>query len=182
MRQVFYIAIIFFANTSVGQTLGKGIYKGQKLPFTICYFTFTDSVIQVEYFFQKGGQIFGHIPSKKIEMGNYATKPAFKSKDDNISVFINTDHFLIKRKGSDKIKVYKSVDTQTAIMTLRNRNSLFSFSQKLYDEYNLRPNFEEQKFRDKLHTYNLDKYITLGNEEFNAKLDETNADFKKSSL
>src|SRR5690606_17876558 len=106
MRHILLIATILWTTTSVGQTLGKGIYKGQKMPFTICYLTYTDSTLEVEYFFQKGGQIFGHIPAIKLE--SFATKPAFKSQDDSLKVFIKTDHFLIKRKGSDKVKVYKS--------------------------------------------------------------------------
>ena len=184
MRQILIIAIILWTTISVGQTLGKGIYKGQKKPFTICYLTYTDSIIEVEYFFQKGGQMFGHIPAKKLEMGmeSFATKPAFKSQDDSITVFINKDHFLIKRKGSDKLKVYKSADTQTTINTLRNKNKLFSFSQKLYDEYKVRPNFEQQKFWDKLHSYLLDTYITLDSEKFNKKLDDTRVDLNKNWL
>ncbi len=184
MRQLLLIATILWTTTSFGQTLGKGIYKGQKLPFTICYLTYSDSTIEVEYFFQKGGQIFGHIPATKLEIGmeSFATKPAFKSQDDSIMVFIKRDHFLIKRKGLDKVKVYKSADTQTTITTLRNRNKLFSFSQKLYDEYKVRPDFDQQKFWDKLHSYDLDKYITLDNDKFNKKLDETRADLKKNWL
>lgn len=68
------------------------------------------------------------------------------------------------------------------MMTLRNRNRLFSFSQKLYNEYKVRPNFDQQKFWDKLHSYDLDKYISLDNEKFNAKLDKTRADLKKKWL
>jgi hypothetical protein len=184
MRQILLIGTILWTTISVGQTLEKGIYKGQKLPFIICYLTYTDSTLEVEYFFQKGGQIFGHIPAKKLEMGmeSFATKPTFKSQDDSITVFIKTDYYLIKRKGSDKVKVYKSADTQTTITTLRNKNRLFSFSQKLFDEYKVRPNFDEQKFWTKLHSYDLDKYITLDNEKFNTKLDETRADLKKNWL
>lgn len=184
MRQILIIATILWATTGVGQTLEKGIYKGQKLPFTICYFTLTDTTISVEYFFQKGGQIFGHIPAKRLEMGmeSFAKRPAYKSKDDSIAVFIKKDHFLIKRKGSGNLKVYKSSDTETTTATLRNRNKLFSFSQELYDEYKGSPNFDQQKFRNKLHSYDLDKYITYDNEKFNAKLDETLADLKKNWL
>jgi len=184
MKQIFLIVTILWTATSVGQTFEKGIYKGQKLPFTICYFTYSDSTLEVEYFFQKGGQIFGHIPAKKIVIGmeSFATKPAFKSQDDSIEVFFKADYFLIKRKGSDKVKVYKSADTQTTITTLRNRNRLFSFSQKLYDEYKVSPNFDQQKFWDKLHSYELEKFTTLDNEKFNTKLDEILADIKKNWL
>jgi ABC-type transport system involved in cytochrome bd biosynthesis fused ATPase/permease subunit len=115
-------------------------------------------------------------------MESFATKPAFKSNDDSITVFIKADHFLIKHKGSGKVKVYKSADTQTTITTLRNRNRLFSFSQRLFDEYKVKPNFDEQKLWTKLRSYDLDKYITLDNEKFNAKLDETRADLKKNWL
>ena len=184
MRQILLIATILWTTTSVGQTLGKGIYKGQKLPFTICYLTYTDSAIEVEYFSQKGGQIFGHIPAKKLEIGmeSFATRSAFKSQDDSITVFIKTNHFLIKRKGSVKVKVYISTDTQSTIMTLRNRNRLFSFSQRLFDEYKVKPNFDQQKFWNKLHSYDLDKCITLDIEKFNKKLDETRADLNKNWL
>lgn len=184
MRQILLIATLLWTSFSVGQTLGNGIYKGQKLPFTICYLTQTDSTLEVEYFFQKGGQLFGHIPAKKLEIGieSFAAKPIFKSQDDSIKVFIKKDHYLIKRKGSDKVKVYKSADTQTTISTLRNRNRLFSFSQRLFDEYKVKPNFDKQKFWDKLHSYDLDKYITIDNENFNAKLNETRADLKKNWL
>lgn len=115
-------------------------------------------------------------------MESFATKPAFKSQDDSINVFIKTDQFLIKHKGSDKVKVYISADTHTTITTLRNRNRLFSFSQRLFDEYKVKPNFDEQKFWDKLHSYDLDKYINLDNEIFNKKLDETYADLNKNEL
>jgi hypothetical protein len=184
MRQILLISAIFWTTISFGQTLEKGIYKGQKLPFTICYLTYSDTIIEIEYFFQKGGQIFGHIPAKKLQinMESFATKPVFKSQDDSITVFIKTDHFLIKRKGSDKVKVYKSADTQSTITTLRNRNRLFSFSQRLFDEYKVRPNFDEQKFWAKLRSYDLDKYVTLDNENFNNKLNETRDDFKKNWL
>ena len=184
MRQP--LVIIFFLWTAAifGQTLEKGIFKGEKLPFTICYLTYSDSTIEVEYFAQKGGQIFGHTPSKKLEMGmeSFATKPIFKSIDDSISVYLKSDHYLIKRKGSDKIKVYKSKDSQTEISTLRNRNRLFTFSQSLYNEFEVRPNFDKQKFWDKLNSYGLDKYVYLGNFEFNRKLNETKDDFKKNWL
>lgn len=146
--------------------------------------TYTDSTIEVEYFSQKGGQIFGHIPAKKLQIGieSFATKPAFKSQDDSIMVFIKKDHFLIKRKGSDKVKVYKSTNNQTTIRTLQNRNRLFYFSQKLYDEYKVRQNFDQQKFWDKFHSYHLEDYITLDNEKFNAKLNETRANLEKNWL
>jgi len=182
MRQIFFIVTLLWVTTSIGQTLEKGNYKGQKLPFTICYLTYSDSTIEVEYFFQKGGQIFGHIPAKKLQIGmeSFASKPVFKSLDDSIMVFIKKDHFLIKRKGSGKVKVYKTADTHTIIETLRNRNRLFLFSQRLFDEYKTIPNFDKQKFWDKYNSYNLDKYIGLDNEKFNKKLDETRDDFKKT--
>lgn len=171
-------------NNFVWTDFGKRNLQRTKLPFTICYFIYTDSIIEVEYFFQKGGQIFGHIPAKKLEIGmeSFRNKPAFKSKDDSITVFIKKDYFLIKRKGYDKVKVYKSADNQTTITTLRNRNRLFSFSHRLFDEYKVRPNFDEQKFWNTLHSYNLDNYITLDNEKFNTKLNETRDDFKKNWL
>ena len=71
MRQLVLIALVFWTTTIFGQDLGKGTYRGQKLPFIICYLTYNDSTIEVEYFFQKGGQIFGHIQTKKLEMGMF---------------------------------------------------------------------------------------------------------------
>lgn len=127
MKRILLISAILWTTISVGQTLEKGIYRGQKLPFTICYFTYNDSIIEVEYFFRKSDHIFDHIPAKKLQMGmnSFKNKPAFKSQDDSILVFIKADHLLIKRKGFNKIKVYKSTDTETEIKTLRNRHKLF---------------------------------------------------------
>ena len=181
-RNIFIIIFLLSATTSFGQNLEKGIYKGKKLPFTICYLTHTNSTIEVEYFFEKGGQIFGHIPAKKLEIASSSTKPALKSQDDSIKVFIRSDHFLIKRKGLGKAKVYKSTDTKQTVVTLRNQNRLYSVSQNLYNEYQLRPNFDQQRFWDKLHSYNLDEYIILNNEKFNAKIEETVAEMKKNWL
>ncbi len=184
MRQILLITAILWTTISVGQNLEKGIYTGQKLPFTFCYLTYTDSTIEVEYFFQKGGQIFGHIPAKKIKLGmeNFATKRTFKSQDESITVNIKADHFLIELQGTEKVKVYRSSDTQTTLTTLRNRNKLFSFSQRLFDEFKVKPNFDQQKFWTQFHSYDLDKYITLDNDKFNAKLNETLADFNKNWL
>jgi hypothetical protein len=49
-------------------------------------------------------------------------------------------------------------------------------------ENNIIKNFDEQKFWDKLHSYNLEKYLTLENEKFNGKLDETLIEIKKNWL
>lgn len=127
MKRILLISAILWTTISVGQTLEKGIYRGQKLPFTICYFTYTDSIIEVEYFFRKSAHVFDHIPAKKLQRGmeSFKNKPAFKSQDDSILVFIKADYFLIKLKGFDKIKVYKSVDTEAEIKTLRNNNKQF---------------------------------------------------------
>lgn len=182
MKQFTILAFTLWTSVLLGQDLGKGIHKGQKHPFTICYFTYTDSKIEVEYFFQKGGQIFGHIPAKRLEvnMESFETKPAYISGDDSITVFVKADHYLIRRKGSDNIKVYKSIDTESEITTLRNRNALFSFSQNLYAEYKTTPNFDQQRFWDKLHSYNLDNFVKLDNEEFTKRLDQTRNDIKKN--
>jgi hypothetical protein len=184
MRQITILAFTLWTSVLLGQDLGKGIHKGQKLPFTICYFTYTDSKIEVEYFFQKGEQIFGHIPAKtlQINMESFSTKPAYKSKDDSITVFVKSDYYLIKRKGSDNIKVYRSSDKESEITTLRNRNRLFSFSQNLYDEYKTTPNFNQKRFWDKLHSYNLDNFVNLDNREFNKRLGQTRDDLKTNWL
>ncbi len=181
MNKIFLIATLLCATSCLGQTLGKGIYLGNKSPFTICYLSYTNSTIEVEYFYQKGGQIFGHKPAKKLEvvMESFSSKPEFKSKDDSIMVFNKSDHYLIKNKGTVNVKVYKSSDdiNQTSITTLRNRYRLFLFSQKLFDECKVKLNYDDKKFHDFLNSYELEKYIAIDNDKFIEKLNETSADF-----
>jgi len=184
MRLILLLASFIWTTTSVGQSLKKGIYKGQKFPFTICYLSLTDSTIEVEYFFQKSGQIFGHLPVKKLKLGteHFSKKASLKSLDDSIKVFAKADYFLIKRKGFGRIKVHKSVETETTIAILRNRNRLFSFSHDLYDEFKVKPDFDQQKFTNKFGSYKLDEYLNLDSAEFNKKLDETRDDIIKNWL
>ena len=184
MRTILLITTILCSIISFGQTLEKGIYKGEQLPFTICYFTNTDSIIEVEYFCQKGGQIFGHKPAKivKIGMESYATKPEFKSDDDSILIFNKSEYFLVKGLGIGKVKVYKSTDTQKSIITLRNRNRLFDSSHRLFDELNIKEKTNQQKFWDDFNSFELDKYTTIDEDTFNKKLKETIDKIKKNRL
>ncbi|MEQ1732380.1 MAG: hypothetical protein ABL940_01840 [Bacteroidia bacterium] len=184
MRYLFLVVTILWVTISPGQTLDKGIYKGQKLPFLICYLTYADSVIEVEYFCQKGQQIFGHIPAKRIQIGfkSFASKQTFKAQDGSITVRSKEDRFLIISKVTGKVRMYKSEDTQTSIIILRNRNKLFSFSQNLWKEHSVKLNFDNEKFWAKLNSYHLDTYLSLDNEKFNTKLDEIRTDFNENCL
>jgi hypothetical protein len=184
MRRILLTLIIFWTSVLFGQTPEKGIYRGQKTPFIICYLTYNDSTIEVEYFNQKSSQIFGHFPAKKLVYNteSFSTKPIFKSTDDSVLVYSKKNYYLVKRKGFNKIKVYKTADTQADISILRNRNKLFRFSHNLYDEFKVRPNFDQQQFWNKLNSYGLDKYVTLDNKEFIKKLNETRDDIKKNWL
>lgn len=187
MIKIKFLIYLFFFFSTVSlkaQTIGKGVYHGQNLPFEICYFTYNDSTIEVEYFFQKGGQIFGHIPPEKLERGldSFSSKPIFKSVDDSIMISNRPDHYLIKRKGSGKIKVYKSNDEEIDIITLRNRNRLFAFSHSLYNELNTRDGFDEQKFWNKFNSYQLKQFLKSNPLEFNKKLEEVRIDIKNNWL
>ena len=42
MKQITLILLLFLTISSIGQNLEKGIYRGQKLPFSICYLTYND--------------------------------------------------------------------------------------------------------------------------------------------
>jgi hypothetical protein len=63
MKKLLIILLIFWTTGIVGQGLDKGIYRGQKL-LEICYFTYNDTTVEVEYFYLKGGQIFAHYTAK----------------------------------------------------------------------------------------------------------------------
>ena len=180
MKRQLYIILIFLATSAVGQTLDKGIYKGQKLPFTICYLTYSDSIIEVEYFSQKGGQIFFHTEAKKLEWGleSFATKPIFKSSDDSILVFSKKDYFLIKRKKQDRVKVYKSNETQDDISTLRKRYKLHKFYGDLNNERKTSSDIDETKFWNKVHSFKLENELGLKENEFDLKLDEVRMKIK----
>lgn len=181
MRQILILAFLFTVSFGVfGQGLDKGIYVGKGFPYTICYLTYTDSIIEVEYFYEKGSQIFGHSVAKKLEFGmeSFSTKPIFLSPDDSVKVFIKSNHYLVKREGHEKIKVYKSSETKDDIQTLRNRNKLFSFAQKLHRDNKDRANFESPKFWDEFNSYGLDNEIGLTEVQFNVKLKEAEIKIK----
>jgi len=183
MRQIASVIFFLMIIKSYGQTLDKGIYRGQKLPFEICYMTCNDSIIEVEYFFQKSGHIFGHLPSEKllINMESFSTKPVYKSPDDSVLVYLKSDCYLIKRKGSGKIKVFKTTDTRKDIYTLRNRYNLFRFSQDLHNEFKLRDGFNDKEFWENLNSYGLEKYTTIDSIDFNLKLMQTKDEILKTS-
>ncbi len=160
--------------------MDKGIYVGKELPFTICYLTYTDSIIEVEYFYEKGGQVFGHSMAKNLEVGikSFSTKPILLSPDDSVKVFVKSDHYLVIREGHEKIKVYKSNDTNNKIRTLRNRHKLFSVAQKLHRENKDRANFDSQKFWEKFNSYGLENETALPENQFDEKLKEAELKIK----
>ncbi len=183
MKQLLFITGIFLNLISIGQITEKGIYKGRRFPFTICYFTNNDSTIEVEYFFMKASQIFDREPPKKLIPTNAQSsrKPVFKSADDSITVFSKKTHYLVKSKAkSYKVKLYKSNDTFPMIIRMRNENSLYRFYQNLYREYNKRPDFDQTCLNEEFQSYELYKYIsTLDEKEFNKKIEAAYEDIKK---
>ncbi|MBL4561853.1 MAG: hypothetical protein JKX79_12810 [Labilibaculum sp.] len=173
---------IILSLNSFGQSFEKGIYRGNKLPFEVCYFTYTDSIIEVEYFYEKAGEIFGHIPSKKLVLGmeSFATKPAYISSDDSLTVYFKKDHFLIKRLGFGKIKVCNIKSQKSEIRNLRNKNRLFVFSHELHKELKLKPRFDDKAFWEKLHSYGLEKETLLEENEFSEKIVNVREEMKKN--
>ncbi len=87
MRNLFVLFLLFLATLTVGQNIEKGIYKGYEFPFVICFFTYTDSIAEVEYFSKKSGTIFGHKPPKQVVQTGLSSKLYFHSLDDRF-VFI----------------------------------------------------------------------------------------------
>lgn len=174
--------LLILTVSSFAQNLEQGIYRGQKLPFEICFFTYTDSVMEVEYFYEKSGQVFGHIPAKRLilNMESFTTKPAYKSLDDSITIYYKKDYFLIKRIDSGKVKVYRTNETKNEIIILRNKNKMFSFSQNLHNELKLQPGFDEEIFWDKLNSFELEKLTSLDSSKFNEKLEQVNNEMKKN--
>ena len=182
MRILTLTLLLILTINSFGQDLEKGIYRGQKLPFEICFFTYADTIMEVEYFYEKAGHVFGHVPAKRliINMESFATKPAYKSVDDSITIYYKKDYFLIKRVGFGKVKVYRTKETKNEIVILRNRNRLFSFSQNLHKELYLKSEFDEKIFWDKLNSFELEKLTSLDSNEFNERLEQVNKEIKKN--
>jgi len=106
----------------------------------------------------------------------------------SIKVILKSNHYLIKTRGYKylrgygvkRVKVYKSMDTQAVISVLRNNYRLTAFNHNLYNEYKLKPNFDEQKFWDSLQYYELKKYYTLDNIELAVKISLSKAKAKKT--
>ncbi|MFC5271322.1 hypothetical protein [Adhaeribacter terreus] len=175
MRIKLLMAILLgLPGISFAQAFGKGIYKGQKLPFEICYLTYNDSTIQVEYFYQKSGQIFDYIPAKKLVHGleSSSTKPTYKSTDDSILVFAKKDYYLVKRKGFGKVKVYKSDESIKDVNKLRNRCKLHRFNWANFRYLKSHLSIEEHLIWEKVHSLDLKKYLDLSEVEFDKKLTE----------
>ncbi len=123
MRLIFTLLILQQCLFSFGQ-VDKGIYKRQKGPFETCYLTYNDSIIEIEYFYLKGGQVFGHKPAKKLIKTD--TEIILKSLDDSIKVFQKGNILVVKTKGhSGRNKLYPCSITSKDIDDLRNRNKYF---------------------------------------------------------
>ena len=124
-----YLLVLFlFANSILfGQNMEHGIYKGQKTQLFICYLTISDTTIEVEYFNEKGGHIFGHFPAKKLVIAydSVATKAIFKSTDGKVLVYKKKNCYLIKNKEFGNMKVYKTYETRKEIELLRARHDEF---------------------------------------------------------
>ena len=152
----------------------QGIYKGENHPFIICHFTNTDSLIEVEYFYKKGSPLFSHSAPKKLanRLNSHKNFQTLASADDSIKVYLKDDHYLIKRIGCEKMKVYKTGETRNAFISLRNKAKLHQFTQKLHQNNKTNSNYKSQELWDKIHSYELEKQTHLTEAEFQKKLDE----------
>jgi hypothetical protein len=117
MRQKLTVILLLIICSAIGQT-GNGLYRGQKL-FEICYVNVTDTTAEIEYFYQKGRQIFAHRPAEKLVL----TKTGFRTQDDSIKV-IRADKFLVvkTKRHAGKLKLYPSTHQFSDINELRIRN------------------------------------------------------------
>jgi hypothetical protein len=93
------------------------IYRGQKL-LDICYLVVEDSSAEIEFFQEKGGQIFAHFPPIKL----VKEKNRFLSADGSLEVLEKPSFFLVKAKGrTNKIRLYLSTQKISDIEDLRQR-------------------------------------------------------------
>lgn len=125
MRQSLAIILLLTLKITCGQVRDV-IYRGQKFPFEICYITIADTTAEIEFFYEKGGQIFGHRLAEKL----FETKTGFKTKNDSISVIRADKYLVVKSKShSGKIKLYQTTQQLINIYELRRRNSVFKHYQ-----------------------------------------------------
>jgi len=174
MKIQLFICLILSVTAAFGQTLENGIYRGQRYPFTICYLTYSDSIVEIEFFAQKTGKVFLHTEVKRLEWGmeSFSLKPIFKSSDDSILVFAKKDYFLIKRKKQSNLKVYKTNDSQSDISRLRKKYKLHKFYNNLNNERKKTSDVNDIDFWNKVHSFKLENELDLKEIEFDLKLNE----------
>jgi hypothetical protein len=118
------ICLSFSFSLCVFSQRNVQMYRGIKLPFKICYLIIHDTIAEIEFFYTKGGQIFGHIPAKKLI--KTVDGSLFKSSDDSLKVYRQNKYFLVKASGhSGKIKLLPSTHDINDISELRERNKTF---------------------------------------------------------
>jgi hypothetical protein len=181
MKRILPIVLLFWATFSYGQENVK-IYKGQKLPFNITYLTISDDKTEIEQFYRKGSQIFAHTRAKELKMGmnSHRSAPIFKSSDDSVKVYYKKDYYLVEQKGIGKIKVYLTNETKEEIITLRNRNRLFEFTQSLTEELRKHPNFDIHQINEQINAYNLKDYVSQSQRDFENLLTKVNKEVKEN--
>ena len=179
MKKTILILLLFTSLIVNGQPIKKGLYKGWGMTIATCYLNYSDTLINFEYFQQKGCQIFGHFPAVKLNLTLESSnkKPFLISEDSTIKVYIKKDYFVVKDKNHGKAKVYLSNETQKEIDILRNRNSICVFNNKITKELQnndyYRLNYiNDSIFYSKLHQYNLNNFTNIKTTEFDVKLEE----------
>lgn len=126
--KLFLITLLTLSSSVLfAQSSNYRIYKGQSTSLFVCYLTISDSTIEVEYFNEKGGHIFGHLPAKKLIPGDesYSSKPVYRSSDNTVLVYRKKKGFLIKNKHFGNMKVFKSGSSKAEIKLLRSRYQEF---------------------------------------------------------
>ena len=125
MKQQLIFIFLFSSLLSFGQE--NGIYKGEKTQFLQCYLTINDSIAELEYFNEKGGQVFGHTPAIELKAGleSFKSKPIYLSQDNLIRVYKRKKHLLLKSKKHGNFKLNMTKMTEKDLERLRGRNVEF---------------------------------------------------------
>ncbi|GAB5556841.1 MAG: hypothetical protein SchgKO_10540 [Schleiferiaceae bacterium] len=173
---LFLLPIIVF-----GQNQEKQYYRGNKLPFTICFLTVSDTGAEVEYFYKKGSKVFAYVPPIKLTHGleSSSSKPFLVSENDSIQIFVKSKYLKVKNKGDQgKVKVYKTNNGEVELRMLRNNYALSKFTDEQVAKLETHPNFDIHVFYRKLHQYNLRSQTDLTEEKFAKKLEEVEGDLE----
>ncbi len=127
MKNFTLILFLLTVMNVQSQNLKNGIYEGTKFPFTICYVTYKDSIIEVEYFAKKASTFFDRTPAVTLKIPGLPPPRnlLLVTKNDSLKVTFKEKYLVVRDKEIGKIKVYKSELTEADIANLRKKVDAF---------------------------------------------------------